>query len=52
MIYPLPRLKNPFLKSLAKTFHLMEKFRWDYEFYHFPIELILVKKIAGKLGYL
>src|SRR3989338_3937726 len=44
--------KNPFLKSLAKTFHLMEKFRWDYEFYHFPIELILVKKIAGKLGYL
>lgn len=42
--------KNPFFKFLAKIFHLIEKFRWEHEFWSFPIELIIAKKIAKKLG--
>lgn len=43
--------RNPITKFLARTLHFIEKFRWDYEFYFFPIELMIVKKIIRKLGY-
>jgi len=43
--------KNSVVKFFAGMIHNIEKFRWDHEFYHFPIELVLVKKIAKKLGF-
>lgn len=47
------RLKNfipgRFLKILGYILHLIEKFRWDHEFWFFPIELMAVKKVMKKL---
>lgn len=43
--------KNFVVKFFVRILHYIEKFRWDYNFYYFPIELVLVKKIAKKLGF-
>lgn len=47
------RLKNfipgRILKMFGYILHLIEKFRWDHEFWNFPVELIVTKKIMKKL---
>ncbi len=41
--------KNPFLKIAGYLMHKIEKFRWDHEFWSFPIELIIIKKFIRKI---
>lgn len=42
--------KNPIIRFFVNIIHYLEKFRWNHNFYHFPIELIFIKKITKKLG--
>ena len=41
--------KNPLFKIAGYLIHKLEKFRWDHEFWAFPLELIIIKKIIRKL---
>lgn len=41
--------KNPLLRTAGYLMHRLEKFRWDHEFWSFPLELVILKKIIRKL---
>lgn len=41
--------KNPLFKIVGYLIHKLEKFRWDHEFWVFPLELIIIKKVIRKL---